>query len=529
MSSFHGRGHGHGFGRGLSRRGLLQGASALGASALILPAGMRPARAEPQRGGVLRLGVGHGSTSDGLDPGRWDQVFVQMLGACLHNYLTVVAADGSLAPEVAESWEATPDAAEWTFQLRRDVEFHDGRPVTAADVAASIDHHRGEDSGSAAKPIVDQIVEISTDGDHVVIFRLEAGNADFPFLMSDYHLPIMPARDGRVDPSEGIGCGPYTLDRFDPGVEANFTRFDGFWKDGHAHFDAVQILAIIDPAARQNALMSGEVDVIDRVDLNTVHLLERAPGMKVISVPGTQHYVFPMDSRADPFSDNEVRLALKYGVDREQMLNTILNGYGVVGNDHPIGRSNRFFAEDLEQRMFDPDRARHHLRNAGLEALRVSLHAADAAFLGAVDASVLFAETAAEAGIRIDVVREPNDGYWSNVWMQKPFVASYWGGRPTEDWMFSTAYGSGATWNETFWEHERFNEMMLEARSELDEDRRAELYFEMQRIIRDEGATVIPVFANYVMATSDRVMTPDTIGSNTTLDGFRAIERWWFA
>ncbi|MGY6633225.1 MAG: ABC transporter substrate-binding protein [Alkalilacustris sp.] len=514
---------------GLSRRGLLRGASALGAASLILPAGMRPARATPQRGGVLRLGVGHGSTSDGLDPARWDQVFVQMVGACLHNYLTVVAPDGSLAPELAESWEASSDAATWTFRLREGVEFHNGRPVTAADVAASIDHHRGEDSESAAKPIVDPIVEIATDGDHVVIFRLEAGNADFPFLMSDYHLAIMPASDGRVDATSGIGCGPYTLDRFDPGVEALFTRFDGYWKEDHAHFDGVAIYAIIDAAARQNALMSGEVDVIDRVSLNTVHLLERAPGINILSVSGTQHYVFPMDSRSDPFTDNHVRLALKYAFDRDQLVSTILNGYGVVGNDHPIGRSNRFHADGLEQRVYDPDRARYHLQQAGMDRLRVPLSAAEAAFNGAVDAAQLIAETAAPAGIDIDVVREPNDGYWSNVWMQKSFVASYWGGRPTEDWMFATAYAIGAPWNETFWEHEGFNELMLQARSELDEARRAEMYFELQRIIRDEGATVIPMFANYVMAASDRVMTPDTIAANTTLDGFRAVERWWFA
>ncbi|MBK5928332.1 ABC transporter substrate-binding protein [Rhodobaculum claviforme] len=516
-------------GKGLSRRGLLQGASALGASALILPAGLRPARATPQRGGTLRLGLGHGSTSDGLDPALWDQVFVQMLGACLHNYLTVVAADGTLEAEVAESWEASADAATWTFKLRDGVRFHDGARVTAADVAASINHHRGEDSESAAKPIIAPIVEITTDGDDVVIFRLEAGNADFPFIMSDYHLPILPAADGRVNPDAGIGCGPYTLQTFDPGVEATFARFDDYWKDGHAHFDAIALYAIIDAAARQNALMSGEVDVIDRVSLNTVHLLERAPGVKLISVPGTQHYVFPMDSRADPFTDNNIRLAMKYAFDREELVRTILNGYGVVGNDHPIGRSNRFHADDLEQRMYDPDRARFHLREAGVDTLRVQLSAAEAAFNGAVDAAVLVSESAARAGITVDVVREPNDGYWSNVWMQKPFVASYWGGRPTEDWMFSTGYASGATWNETFWEHERFNEMLLQARSELDEALRAEMYAEMQAIVRDEGATVIPVFANYVMAASDRVMTPEVIGANTTLDGFRAIERWWFA
>jgi peptide/nickel transport system substrate-binding protein len=113
---------------------------------------------------------------------------------------------------------------------------------------------------------------------------------------------------------------------------------------------------------------------------------------------------------------------------------------------------------------------------------------------------VLFSETAAQAGITIDVVREPSDGYWSNVWMVKPFSAVYWGGRPTEDWMFSMAYAEGAAWNDGFWEHERFNQLLAQARSELDEEAAREMYVEMQRIVRDEGSTIIPMFANYVMA-----------------------------
>jgi len=513
---------------GVNRRGVLRGAGALGAASLILPAGMSRAAA-PKRGGVLRIGMGHGSTSDSLDPGSWDNAYSQVFAQARHNYLTEITADGSLTGEIAESWEASADAATWSFRIRRGVTFHSGKEVTAEDVIASINHHRGEDSKSAAKPIVDAITDIRTDGSHGMVVSLNAGNADFPFIMSDYHIAIMPAVDGRIDPTSTDGCGPYVVERFEPGVEARLTRNPDYWKSDRAHFDGLEMLPIVDAAARTNALVGGQVDVIDRVDLNTVHLLKRAPGVRILSVAGTQHYTFAMDTRADPFSNNDVRLALKYGIDREELVAKILNGYGVVGNDHPIGPPNRYHADELEQRVYDPDKARFHLRQAGLDSLSVSLSAADAAFGGAVDAAVLYSEKAAKAGIDIDVVREPSDGYWSNVWMKKPFCAVYWGGRPTEDWMFSTGYASGVAWNDTFWEHERFNELLVAARSELDDARRREMYVEMQRIVRDQGGTVIPMFANYVMAHSDAVATPEQIGANWTMDGFRAVERWWFA
>jgi peptide/nickel transport system substrate-binding protein len=126
------------------------------------------------------------------------------------------------------------------------------------------------------------------------------------------------------------------------------------------------------------------------------------------------------------------------------------------------------------------------------------------------------------------VVREPNDGYWSNVWMVKPWTAVYWSGRPTEDWMFSTAYEAGATWNDSFWVHERFNELLQEARAELDEEKRREMYFEMQQIVRDEGGVVVPLFNNYVFAMNQKVQHGQ-MASNWANDGQKGMERWWFA
>ncbi|MEC9472765.1 MAG: peptide ABC transporter substrate-binding protein, partial [Pseudomonadota bacterium] len=124
---------------------------------------------------------------------------------------------------------------------------------------------------------------------------------------------------------------------------------------------------------------------------------------------------------------------------------------------------------------------------------------------------------------------EPNDGYWSDVWMKKPFCAVYWGGRPTEDWMFSVAYASGAPWNDTYWENERFNQLLKTARSELDETKRADMYREMQNLVRTDGGVIIPMFASYVMAHNEKVQHPEKVAANWTLDGFRAVERWWFA
>ncbi len=512
-----------------SRRNVLLGASALGLAATGLGTFGAPARAaEPKKGGTLRYGCAHGSTTDTLDPATYENDFMIAASFAFMNFLTEIDTDGNLKPELAESWEASADASTWTFALKKGVQFHNGKEMTADDVIASFNHHRGEDSNSAAKPIVAPITDIKADGPNTVIFTLDGGNADFPFIVSDYHLGIMPAVDGKIDPSKGIGTGPYTISEFEPGVRMAFKKYPNYFKSDRAHFDGLVFLSIIDPAARTNAMMTGEVDVIGRPDLKTVHLLKRRPGLKLEQTSGTLHYTFPMHVDVAPFDDPNVRLALKYALNREQLVEKILRGYGVVGNDHPIGRSNRFYAADLEQRTYDPDKAKFHMKEAGLSELQVDLHVADAAFQGAVDAGVLYSEDASKAGITINVAREPNDGYWSNVWLKKPWCACYWGGRPTEDWMFSTAYAKGAPWNDTHWANERFNQLLVQARAELDQDLRRDMYHEMQALCRDDGGTVVPMFSNYVMAMSDRIQF-DGMAANWDMDGQKFSERWWFS
>ncbi len=513
--------------RGITRRGLMQGAAAVGSAALILPASMRAARAEPKKGGVFRVGIGHGSSTDGYDPGLWDQLYVQVFAAARHNYMIEIGADGALMPEIAESWEST-DGMNWVFKIREGVSFHSGKAVTPDDVVASLNHHRGEGSTSAAKPFLDPVTDIRTDGQNVVV-TLNAANADLPFLMSDYHLPIMPGVDGKIDPTSTDGCGGYIVESFEPGVEATLNRNPNYWKADRAHFDQIVLLSILDPAARLNALITGEVDVIDQVDPASIAMVESRGAANILSISGNAHYVFPMDARVVPFNDNNVRLALKYAFDRQELVDKILAGHGSVSNDNPIGPANRYFNPDMETKTYDPDKSKFYLKEAGLDKLDVTVSAANAAFSGAVDAAVLISEKAAAAGINLTVDRVPDDGYWDNVWMKKPFCASYWGGRPTEDQAFTIAYASGAAWNESFWENARFNELLVAARSELDDAKRREMYHEMQQIVSFEGSTLIPMYNNYVMALSKALATPEKVAGNWNLDGFRAVERWWFA
>lgn len=488
-----------------------------------------PAMAAQKKGGHFRIGKAHGQTTDTLNPGTFENGFTISMSHAFNGYLTQIGKDGSVEPGLAESWESTPDASQWSFKLRKGVTFHNGKPLTTNDVIASLNFHRGENSTSAAGPLVAEITDITADGPDTVVVKLAGGNADFPFTVSDYHLTIAPARGDSIDWASGIGCGVYKLDNFEPGVAAKLSRNPDHWANDRGFFNSIEMLSLVDPNARTTALLTGDVNAIDRVDLKTVNQLKRKSGITVHSVAGTQHYTFAMSCNKDPFTDVNLRLALKFAVNRQELVDKILQGYGVVGNDHPIGRGQRYFNKDLPQREYDPDKAKYHLKQTGMDSLKVSLSAADAAFSGAVDAAVLFQNSAKKAGIDLKVVREPNDGYWSDVWMKKPFTAVYWSGRPVEDAMFSTAYKSGVSWNDTFWSNARFDELLIKARAELDEDKRRAMYYEMQEIVNMDGGLIAPMFASFVFATSNEIDHGGEFGSNWDVDGERWAERWSFA
>ncbi len=515
-------------GRGkVSRRQFVQLALAAGFTATAAQTMfVKAARAEPKKGGSFRMGVGHGATTDSLDPATYPDQFTGTMGwGATGNSLTEMNAKGEIEPDLAESFESADDAKKWIFTIRKGVTFHDGKNVTADDVIASYRHHMGPDSKSAAKSILSAITDIKADGDKV-IFTLDGANADFPFLASDYHTPIMPAKDGKVDWQSGIRTGPFKLVKFEPGVSAKMVRNENFYKP--VWFDEFEMVCIPDVAARTAALTAGEIHYMDRCDLKTLDLVQATPGIKITEVTGYGHYVIPMNVTVAPFNDVNVRLALKYAIDRKAIVDKVFYGHGTPGNDNPIAPTIQFAIDPQPRHDYDPEKAKSYLKKAGLDSLKVDLSTADAAFAGAVDTAVLYKDSAAAAGIDINVVREPDDGYWDNVWMKKPWCMSYWNGRPTVDWMFQTAYAADAAWNDAFWKHPKFNELLVAARSETDQKKRAEMYAEMQQIQQEDGGNVVIMFNNYVSAHSDKLAHGD-IAANWDIDGMKIASRWWFA
>jgi peptide/nickel transport system substrate-binding protein len=514
-----------------SRRSFItQSVLAAGIAGGILPVisfdSLAQTSSRPKRGGRLRIGCGDSSTTDSLHPYAAGNASIHLLKGQVFNSLTEIQPDNTVGPSIAESWDVEPGAKIWNFKIRKGVEFHNGKTVTPEDVIASLDFHRAPDSKSVARLLARQIDEMKIDGDYVK-FTLHNGNADFPYVLADSHLAVLPA--GKTDFEKVVGTGGYSLVEFQPGVRALAKRHSNYFRSGQAAwFDEVETISINDLNARLNALLSGQVDVINRLDPKLVDRIKGSSALQVVTVSGDLHYVLAMKADASPFDNNDLRLACKYALDREQIVKQLLRGYGSVGNDHPISRRNAYFAKDLPQREYDPDKAKFHLNKAGFDNVKIPFTIAPNVFSGALDLVQLYQQSAAKVGINMDIERVSDDSFWGSIWKKKTWTAAYWSGRPTPDGIFSVAWASSAPSNDSLWKNEQFDKILIEARTEIDQQKRRQLYYELQRIANVDGGTAVPVFADHIMAATSK-LAYGKVGGDREFDGAKIATRWWFA
>jgi peptide/nickel transport system substrate-binding protein len=266
--------------------------------------------------------------------------------------------------------------------------------------------------------------------------------------------------------------------------------------------------------------------MVNLIQPRVATLLKRAPNVTVTSAQGRGMYIFNMFCDTKPFSDNNMRMALKLAIDREEMLKKVLAGFGALGNDMPVGPAYPLYDDTIPQRHYDPDKAAHYYKKTGHSG-DILLRTSDIAFPGAVDAASLFQQSAAKAGITLKIQNEPSDGYWTSVWNAKPFSAAYWGGRPTQGLMYSTDYLSSSPWNDTRFKVPKFDKLIVDARGELDKNKRIQMYHEAGMMIRDQGGLINPMFNQFLNA-YDKTKVAGWVDNpnQDTMNGLAAVLCW---
>lgn len=457
---------------------------------------------EPKYGGTLR--VAYTPDQYSLDPpllsGAADILVVHQC----YESLTERNPDWTLRPLLAKSWKPNDDLTQWTFELERNVKFSHGKEMTSEDVVYSFDRLFEVESPFAS--VISMVEDVVAVDDYTVRFDLSSPTAFLPDLLSRYHCKITPSDiDPELLATKTFGTGPFTVTEHVVGERTVMAKNPNYWWEGYPYLDEVIFIYFTEPETRAEALKAGTVDAIMNMAIPSIKTIEADPNCKISLIPSAMQMNMLFNVTEPPFDSVLVRKAIQAATDRQAILDAALFGHGGIAYDHPIVPTDPHFNEDCKPPDYNPELAKNLLTQAGYpDGIDITLHTSTLA-VPAVEMATVMKEKAEPAGIRIDVQVMPEAGYWSEVWMVKPFLCSYWGGRIPDE-AFSIQYLSTADWNETSYVNLRVDELIIKARSQLELADRQKSYGEIQCILIDEVPKIIPVFMPILHGMRNNVM-----------------------
>jgi peptide/nickel transport system substrate-binding protein len=454
-----------------------------------------------QRGGVYSHGATGGGLKDTLDPHF--PVTVPDIARCFQLYEPLLRwnAEYQIEPSVAESVTPNADNTQWTIALRDGVQFHNGKTVTAEDVMftlARVTDPKKPGSGGTELATILELPNSRIVDPRTILLQLNSPYAVLDQLLAEYTVGVVPTD---FDVKNPVGTGPFALRTFVPGQLSRMARHDNYW-DGPAFVDELFIYDFADDAAKVNALLAGQVQSVDNLPTYLSGTIQQQGASPLASESGAW---VPFTMRVDqaPFSDVRVRQALRLVVDRQQMIDQALNGFGVLGNDmySPFDPA---YAKDLPQRVQDIDQAKSLLKQAGQENLDVELVTSSGVGAGAVESANLYVEQAKAAGVNVRLTKADSNTFYGDRYLSWNFAQDFWNTRNYIPQVAACAVKS-ATYNETHFDDPNFNALIEQAKREPDPAKRATFLHDAQEIEYNTGGYIIWGFKRQLDAYSNLV------------------------
>jgi peptide/nickel transport system substrate-binding protein len=507
--------HGH------TRRDALRAATAggvlLGSSGLLAACGggsspanthtstsVTPSGGTPKHGGSLRVGATGGSSLDTLDgqfaSGRVDFIRCQSLYDSLVVYKDHLP---GLNYRLAEEMIPSKDATSWTVRLRPDVTFHNGKSLSPEDVIFSlrrIGNPKKPGTGGHSLALVD-LNGLKAIDDRTVHIPMKAPYATFTTLFSGpCNGAIVPVG---FDPKHPVGTGPFKFQSFTPGRQSVFTANRDYWEKPYPYLDELTIIDFPDETSAYDAVQSGTIDAFGGAPVSLAPEAKGVSGLKLnVSGPGVT-VILLMDCQKPPFNDVRVREAFKLIVNRPQMIEHVVQGYAIPGNDVSIGDV-YYNSVGLPQRVQDLEQAKSLLKSAGQAGLSVKLLAANT-YPGEIPAAEVFAQQALGAGVKVQVETTSVTDFYGPNWLTYQFSADNWSPIPYLLWA-TYAMLPTSQFNETHFNSPRYTSMYNEANSTVNDDAKLQqLIHSMMEIEHNEGGDIIPYWENVIDIVSTKV------------------------
>ena len=443
----------------------------------------------------------------GLDPATTTAfASVQVYQLMYSSLGTLEYATNKVLPDLAQSWR-TVDPKTYEFTLRPGVKFHSGREVTAEDVKYSIERLFDPKVNAPLKSYLGPVDHVQVVDAHTARVVMKDAFAPLVSVLADTRPTAIVDRDvvekhGDLKNADG-GSGPFSLVEYTPDVRVVLQKNPAYHEQGKPYLDQIEFRIIPDESARLAAIRSGEVDMTILKDPKNAKLVSGDQNVHLFEVPSFWREATPFNVAHPQLKDPRVRLAISYATDRQEMINTVLLGEGVLTGPIPPGETEWAIPvtrENFPSYFPDLDKSRALLKEAGAEGLSISIEAAPAYAPDIPCAEVLQSQLK-KVGITLEVkqmewaavLQAQRDG---NFDLNVTFNTN----RPDPDTYLSVADTKSSTnWGK--YSNPKMDELLLKGRTTLDPAQRKQIYADVQRLFdTDPPYLFFYVIKNYVPA-----------------------------
>jgi peptide/nickel transport system substrate-binding protein len=465
-----------------------------------------------QPGGALRTGIIAPATA--LDPlVVSDEGGLAVLGQS-GEYLTWTNETLELEPRLAESWSPNEDGSVWTFNIRQGVTFSDGTPLTAGDVAYTLNLHSDPANEGNALSAFGDPGGLSPGGaeamdDATVVVTLNSPNGTFPYLVSadNYNLIIVPdGFDTTTWEQTFIGTGPWVLDTYTPQQSVAYTKNPNYWDTTRQPLaDTSQLTFYAEDQARILAIQGGEVDIVSQFQIVAGgEALFNDPNIVVTEVKAAQHRQIHMRADQEPFADKRVRQAMALLLDRPTIIQGFFQGKADLGNDHPFAPVYPYSDLSVEQRAVNVEQATQLLADAGKsDGFEVELSTWDNYEIPQL--AQLLQGAAKEVGITITLNVTDAGTYYSDFWLDSPLGITDYGHRGVPTVFLTAALGSTGTWNAAHFQNATLDGLIGDFVAALDVDSQKAAAAQIEQFLLDETPVIFPYFYYHLSAERSNV------------------------
>jgi peptide/nickel transport system substrate-binding protein len=476
----------------IDRREFLKWSAVLGLAAPFVDLAAARAAGSVRRGGTMKLATAAPTTIE--PPALIDApgiAVVQLVG----EYLVTVDDKLRLHPQLATSWKGSESFRTWTVHLRQGVTFHNGKLMTADDVVATFRRLVNPKGSSSA---LSSLSFLTMEGvrkvdQFTVAFHLERPVADFPYYLNTYQAVILPADWPGHFAKNPIGTGPFKLVEYVPKQRARYVKNPAYWQKGLPYLDGAEITLGLSTDGQVTALLGGSADLLVTTPATDLPALRGNSNVKVLTARTSAHNGIFVRTDKAPFTDKRVRQAMALCLNRPDIVKSVEQGLGVIGDDNVIAPAFPLYSP-IAQRVQDYATARALLHAAGYpHGFSITLTTTpDTA--GLVPLATVAQQMWKPAGINVKIKQEPGAVYYVNDWLQAPLTVTDWAHRPTPSQFLDTAYRTAAQWNASHWSNSTFDRLTSELDATLDSSNRKAIARQIELLMKDEVPAIITVF-----------------------------------